>query len=355
MATQKTNLSGRKPPQDETQDTGEVGESVNIGGRDMERVDMRNTLHKAMQDIHANPNANAMRPGPTPPSTASKEEVDRALPDFLRDQETQQVSPPTAAGSEQVKGLTPEQSEFAHQLAQKIVEAKTDGREEAAKELEDLLGQLMGQLEPKRIRAKKETHPALQKLRRNLGLQRINPATVEWCGTKWHLYPPPPALDYWVAQMVEQNLGTYAALKLAAGIVGLDDAPLYDVFGVELRAEYQPPDGSKSVSVKLYEKRCDGCSEIIEVDAKECDACGSLHDPFEMPLNLRVRCAELMNRHFSEDFGPYEDLHRLLDLVREEMPDRVVSKEQLYPFLELSPTSSSETDTTPSGEKPSSD
>ena len=355
--TQKT---GIKPPEGRQQEVGEVGESVEIAGRELQRVDMRNTLHKAIDDIQKSadhPGANAMNPGPnhTPPTAATREEVDRALPDFMRQQEATTASAATPGDPNAVPGLTPEQSEFANQLAQKIVEAKADGREEAAKELQGLLGGLLGQMEPKRLRVQKDTHPALQKLRRNLGLQRIKPAVVEWCGTKWHFYPPPAALDRWVAEMVDQGLGSYSALKLAAGAVGLDDAPLYNVFGVELRASYAPPDGSEPVEVRLYEKRCDACGEIIEVDDTECFACGSMHDPFEMPLNLRVRCAGLMNQHFAEEFGPYEDLHQLLVKVREQMPDRVTSKETLYPFPELLPTSSSKTDTTPSGAKPSSD
>jgi len=354
MGTQKTNIGGR--PKDAVEQT-QPGENINVSGRGMQRVDMRNTLHQAMDSMQqasmVQPGHNMMNPGPGPVPPEAKEELNRAVPEFLRKQEErhEEYTPRT----EQVDGLTPEQADLAGKLSQKIVEAKRDGREEAAKELESLLGQLIGQLEPKRIRKPKKAHPALQKLRQSLGLKRIQPVSVEWCGIKWHLHAPPPALDRWVAEMTENGLGTYAALKLAASIVGLDGAPLYEVFGVDTKAEYEPPDGSDPIEVRLYEKRCEACGDVIDVDATSCIACGSTHDPFNMPIELRVRCAELMNRHFAEEFGPYEDLHRLLELVRERMPDRVSNKEKLYPFPELLPTSSSETNTTLPGEKQSSD
>jgi len=341
MGTQKTNVSGRAP-------TVAQPETVKVAGRDLQPLDMRNELYRAMEGMdpkNIDPRSNPMNPPAPPPPAEIKDQVDRAIPEFLEEQETRS----------EADVIDPDRTKVANLLAQRIVEAKSDGREEAAKELNNLLGQLMGQMEPKRLRTRREAHPALQKLRRNLGLKRIQPTTIEWCGVKWHFAPPPAALDRWVAQMVDEGLGSYSALKLAVAIVGLDDAPLYSVFGVDVRALYEPPDGSEPISVRLYEKRCDACGDIIDVDAKECVTCGSLHDPFDMPLILRVRCAELMNQHFAEEFGPYEDLYLLLAKLRDEMPDRTVAKEQLYPFPELLPTSSSKMDTTPTGAKPSSD
>ncbi|KKN20148.1 hypothetical protein LCGC14_0938590 [marine sediment metagenome] len=344
MPTQRTGLSGNQPPTEQPEISA-VGESVEVAGRRMERVDLRNELHQTMRTGgHQDPNATPMNPGPRGPSIEAKDAVGHAVPEFLQEEES---SPPA--------GISPEQSQMANLLAQRIVEAQSDGREEAAGELKDMLGKMMGEMEPKRLRVQRETHPALLKLRRNLGLQKIPPVTIEWCNTKWHFAPPPPALDRWVADMTESGLGSYSALKLAAAVIGLDGAPLYNVFGVELRASYAPPDGSATVEVRLYEKRCDACNEIIEVDAQKCEACGSLHDPFEMPLNLRVRCAELMHRHFSEEFGPYEDLRHLHLKMRDKMADRMVDKATLYPFPELLLTSSSETDTTPTGDEQSSD
>lgn len=321
------------------------GEAVEIAGKTVQRVDLRNELHRAMEenpDID-NPHANAMNPPPPAASQATKEAIDRALPDFLREQAQEDKTDEAVVAEDQ--------PDLAGLLVQRIKEAQQDGRDEAAQELKDMLSKMLGNAGPTRVRDKKEPHPALLKLRRNLGLERIKPTIVEWCGTKWHFAPPPATLDRWVAEMTDQGLGTYAALKLAASTVGLDGAPLYDVFGVELRALFTPPDDDEGepVTVRLYEKRCDGCGETIEVDTQECFACGSLHDPFEMPLNLRVRCAEMMNRHFAEEFGPYEDLDKLFTKMRGQMPDRVDSKEKLYPFPELSPTSSNTTDTTPTG------
>jgi len=343
---QKTGLGGNPPQANQApEEMGKVGENVEIAGRKMERIDLGTELHKAMRGGgHNHPEATPMNPGPQSPDADAVAAVGAALPEFVQQAE---AAPP--------EGVSLEQSNMASLLAQRIVEAQSDGREEAATELKEMLGKMMGEMEPKRVRVKRAAHPALQKLRRNLGLQKIAPATTEWCGIKWHFHAPPPALDRWVAEMTENGLGSYAALKLSVSIVGLDDTPVYEVFGVELRASFAPPDGSEPVKVRLYEKRCDACGEVLEVDAKACGACGSLHDPFETPLNLRVRCAELMHRHFSEEFGPYEDLRHLHIKMRGMMPDRTVDKETLYPFPELLPTSSSETDTTPSGENPSSD
>ena len=363
--TQRTNIRSKAPGHGNhagAPAANHHGEEVEIAGKTVRRVDMRSEMNRAMQENPdpENPHANAMNPGPLRPSQTTREEIDRAVPDFLRDQEPGQAATPQAGQPAAQQGSNPsdavslDQPDMANVLMQRIKEAQQDGRDEAAKELQDMLSKMLGNLGPTRVRKKKAAHPALLKLKRNLGLERIKPVIVPWCDIDWHVAPPPATLDRWVAGMVEQGLGTYAAFKLAASITGLDGAPLYEVFGLDIRASFVPPADpgepeGEPVVVRLYEKRCDGCGEILEVDAKDCFACGTLHDPFDMPLNLRVRCAEMMNRHFAENFGPYEDLQQLLVKVRAEMPDRVDSKEKLYPFPELLPTSSSTTDTTPTG------
>lgn len=285
-----------------------------------------------------------MNPGPST-EPANKAAVDAMMPEFLKQEATKEA--------ETAKQTTQSNVEVGALLADRIVEARRDGRNDIADELKDLLGQVTGATTPKRVRKKHTIHPALQKLRRNLGLKKVEPVEIEWAGSKWRFALAPPAADHWVAIMSEQSAATnFSALKIAASLVGLDGAPLYEVFNVETVVTFES-EGDEPITVRAYEKRCDACSEMLAVETTECPSCGSLHDPFDVPLNLRLRCIELVHQFFIEDFGLYEELRELYLEMRKVLPDRVADKEKLYgPFLTLSPESSQATDTTPSGDAP---
>jgi len=342
MSTQHT---GKNPPQN-------TEEIVNIAGRDMRPANLQAEMQRSIENAGSEYPDEQFTPMAPPPQMepGAKEQVDAMLPDFLREQQPA----PVTTGDSQKKGDRKEA--LAAMLAEQVIEARKKGDNAFADKLKNLIGDTLEDVGPKRVRKPKPVHPALQKLRQNLGLQRIQPTTVKWGDQKWHLAPAPPAIDHWAIQVAEEGISNYSILKLAGSIVGIDNAPLYEVFGIEMQAEYQPTDGSQPIIVQVYDKQCDACGETIDVSATVCPACTSMHDPYDMPLNLRLRCADEMHKFFINDFGPYEELRQLYVLMREEMKDRLADKEELYgPFLKLSDVFSTTTDTTPSGAEPAPD
>jgi len=326
MSTQKT---GTKPtPQ---KDEIAIGEEIEVAGRKMKRINMQETANEAFAGFAGQ----SFGDGAADPQV--KQQADELLPEFLKkkEQEVQQ----NAAVVEQ------EKIEMAAHLSDRAREARKRGDDRLALELQDAMADILGSNRPKRIRQKREVHPALAKLRRNLGLSKIRPATIEWADSKWHFAPAPPIIDNWAVTVQEQGMGSWAALKVAANLVGIDDTPLYHVFGIELEAQYDNL-GPQT----LYNKFCDACGEVVRADVITCPSCSNLMDPYNMPLDLRIECAQKAHRFFIEEFGPYEDMMQLYTLMRDAMPDRVRDREALYgPFLHISPTSSAETITTPSG------
>ena len=339
MSTQHT---GKKPNTEEV---------VNIAGREMRPANLGEEMRRSIEERQGDYPEGEYNPMMPPPQMqpGSKEQVDKMLPGFLQEQQTA----PAAPNKEEQK-KTERKEALATMLSEEYLEARTQGDNLRADKLKGLIGDALGDVGPKRVRKAKPVHPALHKLRQNLGLQRIPPTTVEWAEQKWHFAPAPPTIDQWAIQVAEQGISNYSILKLAGSIVGIDEAPLYEVFGIDLVAEYQPTDNSQPIFVQLYEKQCDACGETIAVSATECPACDSLHDPFDMPLDLRLRCADEMHKFFTKDFGPYEQLRQLYTKMREEMKDRLADGQELYgPFLKLAlDESSATTDTTPSGDEP---
>lgn len=333
MPTQKT---GKRINSNEI-DLGEPGEEVNIGGRELKRLSSTDQM-RGMQDV-------AFQQTPINPEFAqsSKEEVDRMLPEFMKEQKEKEQTATNPEVNNDIRGI----------LADRYVKARREGNVDLAEALKGIIGDVVDDPKPKRIRAAKQEHPALQKLRRNLGLSKIRPVTIPWAGSDWLFYPAPPALDHWAIQMTDSGVGNYAAMKIAAACVGLDGAPLYEVFNITVTAEFESPVQEKPVTVAVFEKTCDSCGAIVTVEAETCGDCSSLLDPFDMPLPLRAQCAERLNRFFMEEFGPYEELPDLYEKMRKEMPDRVTDKGELYgPFLKSSSEDTETTPTSPSGDKP---
>lgn len=343
MGTQKTGI-------------GKEEELEDVGGRQLKPINMQQEMGKAYRDMYPEnyEEGNPMNPPPPRADPNATEEVERLLPDFLRGEEAQgQNGPRTPSQPTDEKDV-----ESANLISQQIVEARKRGDYDTAKALEDVLSQMVDKV-PKRVRPKRDAHPALQKLRRNLGLQKIKPATVEWGGSTWHFAAPPPAVDHWIAKMVQNELGTFSSLKIAGSLVGIDDAPVYKVFNVDLVAHFNADNDPEPVKVRIYEKRCDACGEVNDVDATACAQCESALDPYDMPLELRLQCVDLVHKFFMSEFGPLEELRDLHLKMREVMPDRIDQKEDLYgPFLPSSESSSATPETTenlpltkPSGEK----
>jgi len=333
-----------QPPQSTT---------VTVAGREMRPVDLGAEIRKSIEERQGDyPDDQQYNPLMPPPQMqpGSKEQVDKLLPEFLQ---KQQAAPAAAPHADEQKKADRKEA-LAAMLSEEYMEARTQGDNTRAERLKGLIGDALGDVGPKRVRKAKPPHPALLKLRQNLGLQRIPAIVVEWGQQKWHCAPAPPAIDHWAIQVAEQGISNYSILKLAGSVVGIDDAPLYEVFGIDLVAEYQPTDGSQPIFVQLYDKQCDACGETIAVATTACSACDSLHDPFDMPLNLRLRCVDELHKFFMKDFGPYEELRQLYTLMREAMKDRLADKEELYgPFLKrASDVFSPTTDTTPSGDEP---
>jgi hypothetical protein len=330
MGTQKT---GMTPPRDEIAVSDETQE---IAGRTVRRVDMQQHTQNAfasMQEGSFRDHSGQVLPEHEPEQVA--QEIADVLPKFMQEHEAD-------------KGVV-DKAEMATLLADRANSARKRGDDAMANELQAVLGQILGDSTPKRIRHKKADHPALSKLKRNLGLTMIKPATVEWAKMKWHFAPAPALLDNWVVAMTEQSAGSHVSLKIAASLVGLDDAPLYEVLGVELVGTFEV--NGRTITQPLYTKTCDACGADVDVHAAVCNNCDGILDPFDMPLDLRAECAQRMHKFFVKDFGPYEDLHNLYGLMRKVMPDRVFDREKLYPFLKLSPMSSTETATSPSGDE----
>lgn len=329
MSTQKT---GTKPPTNTPIDEVAYGEEIEIAGRTMKRVNMQDQVDTVLKDFSGPLLREDGKPDPQ-----AKQKLDEMLPDFLKKKEEEEKHTTVAVEQEKI--------EMVSRLSDRAIEARKRGDDRLALELQEAVAEVLGTNRPKRIRQKKSVHPALAKLRRNLGLAKIKPATIEWADSKWHFAPAPPLLDQWVITMQEQNMGMWSALKVAANLVGIDDTPLYSVFGIELEAEYDTI-GTQP----LYNKFCDACGEVVRADILTCPNCSNLMDPYTMPLDLRIECAQRAHRFFVEEFGPYEDIGQLYNLMRDAMPDRVRDREALYgPFLHISPISSAETITTPSG------
>lgn len=324
--------------------TGNDEELVDVGGRQLKPVNMQQELGKAYRDMYPEnyEEGNPMQPPPPTADPAGKEEVDRLLPEFLKDETPE---PQQQAQSEQ--GSVDEKDvESANLISQQIVEARKRGDYDTAKALEDVLNQMVSKV-PKRVRPKKNVHPALKKLRRNLGLQKIKPATVEWGGSMWHFAAPPPAVDHWIYKMNQSELGSFSSLKVAGALVGIDKAPVYEIFNVDTEAYYNAENDPEPVKVRIYEKRCDACGEVNDVGATSCPQCESVLDPFDMPLELRIQCVDLVHKFFMSEFGPVEELRDLHLKMREVMPDRIDQKDDLYgPFLPTSEGSSATPETT---------
>jgi len=272
--------------------------------------------------------------GPPPGEAQAYQQVQEGAP-----QQAPAAAQPTAAASAAQQALFENSAEMLRQLLDQEVELRNRGDYGGAAEARQVAENIAEGYTLERVVPKKKEHPALAKLKANLGLAQIKPAAVEWAGVKWHFAPTNGRLDNWVALNLRDEGINAAALMVSAGLVGVDGVPIYEFLSIPLveehtisrAAEKGEVVDAKTISVNIFRKFCT-CGVQVSVDEKECFSCGAQLDPFDMPTDLRLLCAERFSEFLEEEFGPYEELPLLFDKKREVMKDRQMDKATLYPL-----------------------
>lgn len=278
------------------------------------------------------------------PAGFGQEEVQQHMPDFLKE-EQRQVEP-TADQEEIEAPAEARMDEAVRLLSTRLAQARNRGDQDLAQNIQATLDELISVSEVKKIYRAKDEHPTLQKLRQQLGVQKIQPVTVEWAGFVWHFAPAPSPVWSWATAVGAATPLAFYDLKISTNLVGLDNVPIYEVLGVDLINRYNIPgaEDADPIEVPAFQKFCDSCGTEVKIEATKCTVCNSGLDPFNMPLALRLYCAEKFHNYLQEKFGPYEELDQLVALMNEKMLDRFADREKLYPFLKAS--SEAETTTT---------
>lgn len=239
-----------------------------------------------------------------------------------------------------------EAGKLLESLVARAAEARARGDIKMATELNGMIQQILLASNLRRSQPKKDRHPALQKLLSNLGLERIKPVEIEWLSTKWRFSPRPETMDWWITENMGQNGIELNQAILAASLVGMDDAPLYEVFNIPLSAEYtltrapseDDPGGETRISVPAYIKSCSSCGTEVQVNLETCHTCGAFLDRFDVPLELRVRYAAEVKKLFMERLClGTEQFRHLVDLMRSQMKDRRLDQEEVFPLTQLLP------------------
>jgi hypothetical protein len=278
-------------------------------------------------------------------------QAQRLLPEAFRQQEPSQPSrsPATPAQSQeeaQTLQETHQQVSRAASAFEYLVkvdrEAKASGDPEKAAQTSALLGTIKSQVNIKERSSTPGRSPVLQRLVEHFGLEKIKPAEVEWGGFKWRFAPTNTRMDLWVGAKLAGNGYNAAALLIAAGVVGIDGEPIYRVMNIPLSKDYEISDLTKTVTkaitLPLYNKRCT-CGREVDLTVDKCEACGCQIDPFELPIELRIESAERLYRFLEENFGVYEELAELVEQKDKLMKNRVINRDELYPFLPKKPSS----------------
>jgi len=330
MGTQKTNLpdhdSGVAINTESQQD-----DMIEISGRKLRRVSPEEMQRKIVEETIARGADTPLSPSvPRVPDNMAKE-IENMIPEYMKTEHNK-----TQQNNTDRDNNLPIDPRTISMLGEEIKQAKMKGDEDLANKLQHMLERAITNDSVERKHKPKKTHPVLNKLKQTLGLQKIKPLTVEWGGFKWLFYPSNAVLDAWVYQMMGAH--NFSALKICSMLVGLDDTPLYDVLSVDLVANYTTQEGEEMLDVPVYVKICDMCGIEIEVKSEKCHNCGSQQDLYDMPIDLRLYCANQFHEWLIKNFGPYEDLADLLSFVQQQMKDRLNNKDELYPFLKNSPS-----------------
>jgi len=283
------------------------------------------------------------------PNRQSQSKAESMMPDFLRGapppqrEEAPQQQPEAAARSSYERAATAvhsaafdETANMLQHLIDQEIAARNRGDYRTAAQARAMAEQLTESFQLKRASKKREEHPSMKRLKAELGLEQIKPAEVEWAGFKWQFAATNSRLDMWVTETLRQDGMNVAALMISAAIVGIDGIPIYDFLGVALEEEYtltakDKAGRTKKVVSKIYRKFCN-CGIEVDIDATTCPSCKRSHNPFDIPTDLRERCAIMFYNFLENDFGPYEELPILLDLKSELMKDRRMDKAELYPL-----------------------
>lgn len=362
------------------------GRMEEIAGHQVRRVD-----HEELMRIHdeetggaplfenfVSPNDQAMAQARRASQMGQmQQEVDEMTPEWMRERRAAPPGPP-GPGPASSPEATPAPRETTYDgmprldmggaeeavgvlkaLNHRATEAQAEGDIMGAKALRDAIQSIAGASDMKRRYKPTMEHPVLQKLKSSLGLQKIEPVRKEWAGMAWNCYPANVILDAWFLDNVWDDQRNFSPLKLATYCVGLDDIPLYAVFGIPLEHEYEvtvpDPEGNiikQKLKVSPYRKLCKTCGIEVKIDPEltKCVNCGALVDPFLMPMPLRLRCAETLYTFLQEEFGPTERLDGLVSELRDMIADRYVDMDELYPLAKLSDEAPT-TDASVSGEE----
>jgi hypothetical protein len=348
-------------------------DAENIAGHDVVPVSHDELMRRHYAETGGAPLwENSMEPNPEAVQHARQaqqqgileDEVDGLTPHWMKDRKNVPPSPdPVPAPRDLTEGNTPKvdmgdmktAADAIGLLNRQAVQAEADGNIVGARALREAMENMASASEMQRKYEPKEDHPILQKLKGNLGLEKIKPIRKEWAGLFWNCYPSNTVLDAWFFENQWDDRGNFAQLKLATYCVGIDDVPLYQVFSVPLEHTHNVvgEDGTiREVTIKPYRKYCKVCGIEVEVAVESCNNCGANQDPFAVPLSLRLHCAEKLYTFFQEDFGPTEKLEVLVGQLRMEgLKDRIVDGAELYPLAMLS-EKAPKTDSSQSGEGP---
>jgi len=302
-------------------------------------------------------------------SKAVQQEARRLMPSFLEDTPAQPApapAPSAAPGDGFESPFSPNLGESTavrdyritqataglEFLMQQQEAASARGDHVAAEKARDMAENLANGFDVDRMPKTSGRHPALKKLLSNLGLEKIENVEIDWGGSKWMFAPTNSRLDVWVGENLSESGLNIAALMLSSALIGLDGVPIYNVLGIPLDVEYSITDKAsgekRSVDVALYRKFCD-CGIELEIKTEECPNCKKVHNTFDIPTELRLKCAEVFYAMLEDEFGAYEELAYLLDMKQEVMKDRQTSKEELFP-LAMPSRDLKMMDTSPSGD-----
>jgi hypothetical protein len=281
---------------------------------------------------------------PPRPEPGAAEQARQLMPEAFRQAAPQR---PATSTPQPISSAAPPDQQDAQQMVSRAAgafeyltkldrDAKLSGDPEKATQTSSLLGSLKSQVNVKERAASQGRSPVLQRLVEHFGLEKIKPAEVEWGGFKWRFAPTNTRMDLWVGDKLAGNGYNAAALLIAAGVVGIDGEPIYRVMNVPLTKEYEISDlaatVTQAITLPLYNKRCT-CGREVDLLVERCDACGGSVDPFELPIELRIESAERLYRFLEESFGVYEELADLVQLKDKLMKNRIIDRDELYPFL----------------------
>jgi len=263
----------------------------------------------------------------------------------LREKETIDTEEPYEYETPDVLRIGKDEAKSAAMTFEYLSGAEKQAREQgdfgAAAQARNMINKLQDDYKFRQNSEAKMEHPALTKLLTNLGLKKIKQTPIEWGGSKWTFAATNAELDYWVTKNMDEEGMNIIALSISAGLVGLDDVPLYEVLNVPLTKNFEVAsldatdednEQKQEVTLDLYQKYCT-CGNQITVSSEECPICGASQDVFDIPLHLRMVCAQRFNQLLSEKFGAYEALPQLQRLRRDAMKDRRLDARELFPLV----------------------